>query len=101
MKIKKQKPQHISKFNKGDLLIRLNPVNSYWIEYDEILEKNIKVEFRGKDASYIGIPLKYMRIVGDKINFEWFSENKIFDKGETLEVNYENFQEGWFKYHFN
>jgi len=57
MKIENQKPQHISKFNKGDLLIRLNPVNSYWIEYDEILEKNIKVEFRAtpmQEGSYLG-----------------------------------------------
>ncbi|MEK6823889.1 MAG: hypothetical protein AABY06_02530 [Nanoarchaeota archaeon] len=92
-----QKSKHISEFNEGDIITRVEPAIHYKKIYDEILKKEIIIDSL-KDSSFMEVPLEYSKIVKDKIYFKWVSKDNLFEKGEIIELNYNKSQNGWVKY---
>ena len=95
--MEKQKSFHIDSFNEGDIITRVEPTIHYEKIYDEILKKDLIIG-SSKDTSFIKVPLEYFKIVNNKIYFKWISKDKLFEKGETIELNYNKSQNGWIKY---
>ena len=89
--------KHISEFNEGDIITRVEPAIHHKKIYDEILKKEIIIDSL-KDSSFVGVPLEYDKIVKDKIYFKWISKDKLFDKGEIIELDYGKSQNGWARY---
>ncbi len=95
--MEKQKSFHIDSFNEGDIITRVEPTIHYEKIYDEILKKDLIIG-SSKDTSFIEVPLEYFKVVNNKIYFKWISKDKLFEKGETIELNYDKSQNGWVKY---
>jgi|GEM_PF-4109751 len=93
-----QKPQHISKFKKGDLVTRVQPAVYKEKIYNENLGVYLEMDSR-KDGAYIGTPFVYKGILNGQIYLAHFQSDGIFEKGEVIGLeNIPAWQEGWAKY---
>jgi len=92
--MEKQTAKHILEFKPGQIITRIEPAILYKKIHSDLLGKEV-VKAVGKDGSYIGDPLEYITIVNACIYVKIKGEA---GKGETCELPYENFQNGWAQY---
>lgn len=87
--MKKQKSSHISEFNEGEIVTRVEPA------FNDMRD-HVKNPINPKiDYSYVGDCLKYLGRTGSKIYFRNYSYKKPFEKKGKFSLNYEIFKNGW------
>ena len=92
--MKKQTPKHISKFEPGQIITRIEPAILYEKIHSDLLGEEV-VKAVGKDNSFIGEPLEYITIVNACIYVK-FKDGSL--KGRICKLEYTNFQNGWAQY---
>jgi hypothetical protein len=95
-----QKPEHISKFKKGDIITRVE--NYEFIpQLNDVTGKMEMMPVVSSMPTGIGIPYEFVGIANGKILVNYAQDIKIFNakKGEPEDMYYYNsYQNGWAKY---
>jgi len=93
-----QKPQHISKFKKGDIITRVENYE-YFPQLDYISGK-IKMEPAiSPIATGIGIAYEYIGVLNGRILVKYAQNWDVHKKGDAADrYSYPRYQNGWAKY---